>query len=377
MNRATATKKTFIKKTVHKLIIIGFYIAVAALLLYMPVIVGLFHAQNSLNVCVFSETFTQKSIRLFEKETGIKVNLSYVEMDELLYAKFRMNGAAGYDVVNISDYVVHGVAEQGLLAPLDKSIVTNFNRLNTNLLGLNYDPENNFSVPHKWYVYGLAYDKKFFNISPDKMSFKYVFQHPHGLKGDGLVRDPYRICMLDDARDSLFLAMMYLFNRSTDVTADDIAAAKKLLIKQKQWVEAYTLHSAEYFLFAGIAPIAVMSSNYMRKIYATSDRFEFAIPVEGSMLIVENLAIPKTSQKTALAQQFINFMLRDDIARINSSRYGFHSANKYANKKMDGPLRGNRHLFPDALMFKRLHIPLLPLQQRKAVEDMWLEVSYS
>ena len=95
------------------------------------------------------------------------------------------------------------------------------------------------------------------------------------------------------------------------------------------------------------------------------------------MLVVENLAIPKTSKKVALAQQFINFMLRDDIAALNSLTYGFNSANKYANKKLDETLRNNKHLFPDASMFKRLHVPLLPLRQRKAVEDMWLEVNFS
>jgi spermidine/putrescine-binding protein len=377
MNRAAVTKKTFMKKITHKLIILCCYCFIGSFFLYLPLILDLFWQQNSLNVCVFSETFAPAAIELFQQETGIKVNLSYVEVDELLYAKFRMNGAAGYDVVNISDYLVHGLAGQGLLAPIDRERITNLNHVNQNLVGLVYDPANQFSVPHKWYVYGLVYDKDFFNVQSDAMSFKYVFEHPEALKAAGLVKDGYKICMLDDGRDALFLIMMYLFNRIDDVTADDISVAKKLLKKQKQWVEAYSLHSAEYFLLAGITPIALMSSNYIQKIYNLSNRFDFAIPAEGSMLVVENLAIPKTSKKVQKAQQFINFMLRDDIAKLNSSFYGFNSANKYATKGLSKTFKKNKHLYPDAEIFRRLHIPLLPSEQRKAVEDMWLEVNFS
>ncbi|NDD53502.1 hypothetical protein EBZ39_06450 [bacterium] len=95
------------------------------------------------------------------------------------------------------------------------------------------------------------------------------------------------------------------------------------------------------------------------------------------MLVVENLAVPATSKKVVLAQRFINFMLRDDIAALNSGTYGFNSANKYANQHVPERLRQNKHLFPDAGMFKRLHIPLLPEHMRKLVDDMWLEVSFS
>ncbi len=377
MNRYTIIKKTFLKTTIQKIVIMSFYVAIIAFFLYLPIILDIFSAQGALSVCVFSETFTQESIELFEKETGIKVNLTYVEMDELLYAKFRMNGAAGYDVVNISDYVVQGVSGQGQLARIDKAVVTSMAGINPNLRGLVYDPDNQYSVPHKWYVYGLVYDTLFFNKTPDEMSLRYIFNSPSSLLEQHVVPSTYKICMLDDARDALFMTTIYSLHKVAGLTASDIAIAKGLLVQQKSWVEAYTLHSVEYFLLAGITPIALMSSNYMRKIYAISDRYEFAIPKEGSMLIVENLAIPKTSKKVHLAQQFINFMLRDDIAALNSEAYGFNSANKHASEKLDESLRNNRHLFPDTSMFKRLHIPLLPISQRQAVEDMWLEVSFS
>jgi spermidine/putrescine transport system substrate-binding protein len=377
MNKHATIKKSFIHTVRRRVMVIFFYLALFAFFLYVPLLRDFFINQKTLNVCVFSETFTQEAISAFEQETGVKVNITYVEMDDQIFAKFRMNGAAGYDVVNISDFVVHSVGQSNQLAPLEKTALPSLGRIDPNLLNLHYDYANVFSVPHKWYVYGLVYDTQFFKQDPGAMSLTTIFEDPKGLVKKGLVSSAYRICMLDDARDAIFLACIFLFGRVDKLSEQDLAAARDLLVRQKEWVEAYTLHSSQYFLFSGVTPIALMSSNYMRKILESSDQYAFAIPQEGSMLIVENLAIPATSKKVELAHQFINFMLRDDIATLNSSFYGFNSANWHANQALDTKLKNNKHLFPTTEMFKRLYIPLLPEEQRKSVEDRWLEVSFS
>jgi spermidine/putrescine transport system substrate-binding protein len=377
MNRQIVTNKSLISIIIRRAIIVLCYSVVFALFLYAPLLRQLFTEQKSLNICAFSETVTPEAISIFEKETGIKVNITYVEMDEQLHAKFLMNGAAGYDVVNISDYIVQALRTSNQLAPINKEALPSLERLDRNIVHLLYDPDNQFSVPHKWYVYGLVYDKEFFKQQSSQMSLAFIFEPPRKLAALGFSPTKYRICMLDDARDAMFLACIYLFGRVTNLSDNEFNLARDLLIRQKKWVEAYTLHSAQYFLFSGVTPVAIMSSNYMRKIYEASSRYHFAIPKEGSMLIVENLAIPATSKKIDLAHQFINFMLRDDIAILNSNFYGFNSANWHANQVLDAKLKGNKHLFPVKETFKNLYIPLLPEVQKKLIEDRWLEVGFA
>jgi spermidine/putrescine transport system substrate-binding protein len=369
--------RSFFVRLPGKIVIVALYCFIFAFFLYLPLLREIFLPTKMINVCVFAETFSPEAINRFEKKTGIQVNLTYAEIDEQVYAKFRMNGAAGYDVINVSDYMVRGLGAEGFLRSIDQRKMPCIEKIEPRFLNRVFDPGNVYSVPHKWYVYGIVYDKKFFNKDPDEMSLDLIFKDPHELVQERLVPTPYKLCMLDDGRDAFFMTAIYLFGRVDNLGPEECVKVKELLIKQKKWVEAYTVHSAQYFLTADVTPIALMSSNYVRKMMASSERFAFAIPREGSMLIIENLVIPQHSVKADLAYQFINFMLSDEIALLNSQHYGYSSANRYANNVVNRSYATNPHLVPDMAMSERLFIPLLPPDMRKLIEEMWLAVGFA
>jgi spermidine/putrescine transport system substrate-binding protein len=360
-----------------KVIVVLFYIVIFWAFLQLPALLNWFSPRKTINVCCFTETFSPEAIERFEKETGIGVNLTYAEIDEQIYAKFRINDGKDYDVVNLSDFMIDILRDQDLLYPLEKEKLNNQKNIDPRLTGHAYDENNAFCMPHKWYVYGLAYDKAFFKRVPEEMSLDFVFKNPKELHRAGAVPFEYKLSMLDDGRDALFLAAIYLFGGVDRFDSQAFEQIGKLLIAQKKWVEVYTVHSAEYFLFSGVTPIALMSSNYMRKILDKTDRFEFAIPKEGTSLIIENLAIPKKSEKIEYAHKFINFMLSDEIAAINCKAYGYNSSNKNTYHLMDQNKSDNKHLLPDDKIFKRLFVPLLPVSVKKTLDDLWLAVEFA
>ncbi len=371
------TKKSLFLRLVGKFFITVLYICAFALFLYLPLFLDIFAPSKTINICVFAETFSRETINRFEKKTGIKVNVTYAEIDEQVYAKFRINQARDYDVVNISDFMVYRLVQQGLLHKLDYKKIPNISLLDQRLMHRVYDPENVFSVPHEWYAYGLVYEKSFFQRLPKEMSLAFVFKDPQDLLKQGLVPVPYKLCMLDDGRDAVFMAALYLFDRVDNLSSNDFMHIKELLIKQKKWVEAYTVHSSQYFLFSNATPLALMSSNYMRKLLDNSNRFDFAIPKEGSMLIIENLAIPQKSRRADLAHQFINFMISDAMSAVNSQAFGYNSSNVHAQKFMAERYPDYPHLLPEEETFERLIIPLLPQDMRKIVEEIWLSVGFA
>jgi spermidine/putrescine-binding protein len=360
---------------VRRSVIIFFYLVILASALYLPLLFDQFRSQKTLNVYAFTETFSPESLELFEKKTGIKVNMTYAELDEEIGAKFSINAGAGYDVVNASDFMVHFLANKGYLQPLNKDKIRGVDGLDVRLMGHTYDKLNRYSLPHKWFMYGLIYDKEFFKISPDEISLKLIFEDPVLLCKQGLVQNPYRICMLNSPLDAYFITMLYAFNRVDWFTPTELSHVADTLIKQKQWVECYSFNSVEYFLLSGIVPIAVTASNFMRKIWETSDRFDFAIPKEGGIIIIENLVIPAVSKKSELAHQFIEFMLSDEIATLNSETYGWTSSNCMAQKALDEEYAGKQsHLFPTKEVFQRLQIPLFNSYARKCADEAWLRV---
>ena len=65
---------------------------------------------KELNVFSWSEYIPQEVVNGFTKETGIKVVLSTYESNEAMYAKLKLLGAKGYDLVVPSGYFVEVMA---------------------------------------------------------------------------------------------------------------------------------------------------------------------------------------------------------------------------------------------------------------------------
>ena len=84
---------------------------------------------KELNVFSWSEYIPQEVVNGFTKETGIKVVLSTYESNEAMYAKLKLLGAKGYDLVIPSGYFVEVMAQDDLLAKLDKSKIEGLGNL--------------------------------------------------------------------------------------------------------------------------------------------------------------------------------------------------------------------------------------------------------
>ena len=84
-----------------------------------------FKGQNvAINVYNWGEYISNGSddsvdvVAAFEKLTGIKVNYTTFDSNESMYAKLK-SGAANYDVVIPSDYMVAKMIAEGMLKPLN------------------------------------------------------------------------------------------------------------------------------------------------------------------------------------------------------------------------------------------------------------------
>lgn len=348
------------------------YGAVIFSALYLPMVFNHWFYHNTLNVCAFTETFCPEAIERFQKETGVKINMTYVELDEQIYAKFKVDHGSGYDVINISDFMVQRLSSADFLQPLDHSKIPSISSLHQQLMSQEYDIRNHYSLPHKWFVYGILFDTEYFKNHQKPDSLDFLFLEPHDSNASEK-KAPYRykICILDSSLDSFFFAQLFLKNYNKVLSQKDYDTIEQLLVRQKNWVEAYTLYTVEYFLRSKLVPIALTSSNFARKIKENSTQFEFVVPKEGGILVVENLAVPKSSKKVDLAHKFINFMLSDEIARMNSQQFAWTSANR---NTQEGEFTA---LLLDKQISKRLHIPLFPAHMRAKVEKVWLEVGFA
>ena len=79
------------------------------------------------------------------------------------------------------------------------------------------------------------------------------------------------------------------------------------------------------------------------------------IPKEGSVISLDNLAIPTDAPHVAAAYEFINFLLRPDIAARNTNATGFASGIAAAQPLLSRrAIANNTTIYPDTETMKRL-----------------------
>lgn len=273
--------------------------------LYLPKLLYAWSVDSkTINVATWTDMLDEDMIKKFEHETGIKVNVSYFDNNDELLVKMRATRGQGYDLIIPSDHTVELLIKDNLLKPLDKSKITIWNRIDPRLTGAYFDPNNNYSIPYYWGIYGIGVNKDFF--APDQpaatwdLIFKPLDKHA-------------KISMLDNPREALMLAALYLYGPVEHITTCMTEEIKKLLMNQKKWVEAYTEFRADYLLLSTTCPVVVSTTPTMFRLMGIQNNIEFLIPHEGTFMTTDNWVIPQASSKEDSVYSFINFLYQPEI----------------------------------------------------------------
>lgn len=333
-----------------------FWIAAIILFLLVPHILESFSHKKSITVLAWPALIDTHYLKAFEKESGIKVNVRYFENNEELLAKMKETKGRGYDLIMPSDYMVDLMVQQGLLKKIDKSRLPFFNDLYPHLVGNYYDPENQYSMPFFWSIYGIAVNSEHFGGELPQASWKLVF--------DPRFAQPHT-CMIDDARELILIAGQYLFGKQDSFNQMQIEQIKQLLVEQKKWVELYTEERANFLLMSKMSPVAVILSAIVARIARNVKRIKFLVPEEGSFMVIDSFAMPIATDKDDLVYQFLNYIYKKEVLKNYIAKYGYFA-----------PIKSIEHTnlgieMPSAEQFKKIDFfrNILTNQQ---ISDIWI-----
>ena len=163
--------------------------------------------QKVVNVYNWGENIDESIFKIFEKQTGIKVNYTTYESNEQLYAVLKMGGT-NYDVIIPSDYMISRLIEEGMLEKLDFNNIPNFDNIDERYKNLEYDPANEYSVPYTWGVVGLIYNTSM--IDDEITSWGALFDPKYS----------GQILQFDNSRDAMATALFHL-GYSVNTTDED------------------------------------------------------------------------------------------------------------------------------------------------------------
>lgn len=374
MNNSSHSSNNLPNRFWIKTSITTIYLVIIVFFLFLPRLQDYFFQDNSLHIYAFSEFISFESIKEFEEKYGVEVSIKNFESNEELLTKFKITQGEGYDLITPSDYMVQLLQREGLLHKLDHTKLPVIKELDERLLNKYYDPGNQYSLPLLWVTYGIVFKKDIFKTIPEHIGFDLMFKQPAELPYD--LSSSYKVCMVDDFIEAMFLSNIYTFGNVASFDDARLATIKKTLIAQKQLLSMYFSQDLRYYLFSEIFKVAITTSANMKRILEERDDFDFKIPKEGSLFVIENFAIPARCKKIDLVYKFLNFILEKKMAEFNSDMFGYNPSNKLAYASIEERFLNNPNFFPDEETFARLHLIHNDIPLKK-FEEVWFEVKSS
>lgn len=286
-----------------------------------------------LNVFNWSEYLPQSVIDKFEENYNVKVNYSTFSSNEEMLAKL-MAGGSNYDLVVASDYMVDILAKQSLIQPIDLTNISNFKNLDKNLINLEFDKGNKYSVPYMWGDACIVYDSR--KVKKEIRGFSDLWD----------TNFKNSIVVLDDQRAIIGMALQKNGYSINDTNLEHLNQAKNDLIALQPNIKAYDSDSPKTLLINGEASIGYVwgAEAYLAKL--ENPYLKVVIPSEGLFLQQDNFVIPKSAKEKQAAEQFINFILSPEISAEISESFPYANPNGEAQKLMDKSVLGDIAVYP-------------------------------
>jgi putrescine transport system substrate-binding protein len=81
----------------------------------------------------------------------------------------------------------------------------------------------------------------------------------------------------------------------------------------------------------------------------------YSIPKEGALMWFDNMAIPADAKNVAEAHEFMNYIMRPDVAAKASNYIQYANGNKASVALLDKAVSGNPSIYPDAATLAKLY----------------------
>lgn len=308
--------------------------------------------EQVLNVYNWSDYIEPDAIAAFEKETGIKVNYDVYDSNEVLEAKL-MSGGSGYDLVVPTGAFLERQVQAGIYSEIDKTKLSNYKNLDQEFIEkvAQHDAGNVHNVPYAWGTIGLGYNKaqvkERLGDQPIN-SLDLIFNPEMSAK----LAD-CGIAVLDSPAEVVSIVLNYLGLDPNSESKVDLKKASELMASVRSNIRYF--HSSKYISDLANGDVCV-ALGYNGDILQSESRADeagqgvevgYEIPKEGTMVWFDLMAIPKDAPHIEAAYQFIDYVLRPEVAAGISNFVYYAVANKAAEPLLNEDIISNPGIYPD------------------------------
>ncbi|MEK6707293.1 MAG: spermidine/putrescine ABC transporter substrate-binding protein [Pseudomonadota bacterium] len=331
--------------------------------------------KNVLHLFNWNNYIAPATVRCFEQSCNCKLSQDYYADNEEMLAKLAA-GASGYDLIVPTGNAMDTLIRQGVLKPLDKSLLPNLKNINPAYLDSAFDPGNKYSVPYAYTLTLLGFNQekvKELGLPTDTWAIIFEPKYLEKIKG--------RVTVLDSQRELMAAALKYLGYSVNDTDEQHWQQARDLILRAKPYWAAFSNTSYVKELAVGNLWVAHGYSNDMfqaaldaRK---TGRKFSigYSTPKEGAVLALDSMVLHQSGTRPDLAHQFINFMLDGKNSAELTNLTGSGNPNMDAIQFIQPEIADNKAVFPDRELLARLEmLQDFDRKQRRLLSRLWTEI---
>ena len=293
-----------------------------------------------LNVFNWSEYLPEEVIEKFEEQYNIKVNSTTYASNEEMLAKL-MAGGSQVDIAVSTDYMVDVMRNQNLIQEINMNNIPNYKNIGEEFKGLDFDPENKYTVPYMWGNAVVAVNTKIIDV--EIKSYKDLWDSKFNNS----------MVVLDDQRAIIGIALKKLGYSFNETDPAKLEEAKNELLKLKDNIKIFDSDSPKTSLINGEAAVGYVWG--AEAVLAQNENADIKVffPEEGLYIWQDNFVIPNNAPHKSNAELFINFLLEPEISAEISKSFPYANPNLEAHKLMDTKTLKNEVIYPDTEIIKK------------------------
>jgi len=325
---------------------------------------GCMRGRRRLNVYNWENYVAASTIPDFEKEFQCQVRYATYGSAEEMLAKV-MAGNSGWDVVFPSNSFIQPMCDLELLAPLDHSRLPGLKNLEVRFQSPQWDPQLKWSVPYMHSATGILYAK---SVACPPLRWADLWENCYSR----------RVTMLDDPAEVFGACLKRMGDSINSGDPGQLKSARDLALRQKPLLRAYLNEEVRDQVVAGDVLVAQMWAQVGQVAIDASDKLAFSFPAEGFALYADTVAVLRESKHKDLAMEFVNYLLRPNVAAAICVEMKTATANAAGRALLSKSERENTVLYPPPEVLSRGEwFRALPGNVQRLRDRYWTEIKSS
>lgn len=287
---------------------------------------------KKLYVYNWSEYIPQSVYDRFQEETGIEVVETTFSSNEEMLAKLVAGGSEQYDLIVASNYVIPAMQEQNLIRELDISKIENFSNLYDIYKGMDFDPENKYSVPYMATMTVIAVNEpKCKELGVEIKSFK-------DLTNPKLEQN---MVAVDDCREIVGIGLKAIGADPDTTDEETIRSASPFLAELAKNIKIYDSDTAFSPLVTNDVAAGIVYNTDAALAIGENPDIKVVYTEEPCEISYDNFVLSASSTNQEEAEQFINFIHRPDVYKECLDEFPSICLNEAAYSELDENYKGN------------------------------------